>query len=527
MNATPPTTAATEGPSLFFADARACKAWLNGLAMSNVAQTQAAVLDALRVFNRAPFDPLERLKCLELLRDRVAFMVGEQRTRQFARPLPHTAQDTAAWNDARMVLEEMEAGYRRCLSHPELDPHAALVTHRVIRYIGAQMLAHAAVYRRFDAALWSRLHQQYALAEKAGIATTRVKDSLDAEGGASTVTEAYVQAVLLQAAGLHEMSPAQVQFAEALLRLWARKVKVLDRAPGESTASVLPIVVDLTRAQGAEPAPRDALGPSHRVLEVEGLSRSLRRRVRALQGGEDVASLGLPTAAAGVDPLNALQRLARRWCEPAAPEAPGQPPAEKSAGLVFGLADIHFFVSGGKAFEEPGKERELSHQEKNDIAVFGRVTERTQSLKAPAHNYAVDPWEAVEESLSGLRVRRRTAAGKGVTVGRLVGIRRGDTGSLMLGMVRALYNEDDGVVAALTLFPGVPEPIAVRGGNSPWTQGFALAPVEKLGLRASLVLPSAMAFRGRNVQFWRQGAHDLKVQDILERGADFDRVTIL
>ena len=526
MASTPPSSA-SEASSLFFGDARACKAWLNSLAVSNVAQTQSAVLDALRVFNRAAFAPLERLKCLELLRDRVSFMLGEQRTRQFSKPLPISAQDGAAWSAGRMVLEEMEAGYRRCLAEPELEAHFAIITHRTIRYIGAQMLLHAIVYRRFDPALWMRLHQQFAGAEKAGLASERVKDSLDSEGGVSNVTEAYAQAVLQQAAGLHEMSPPQVQFAEALLKLWGRKVKVLDHAPAESTASILPLVVDLARAQGAEPRPRDALGASHRVLDVEGLSRSIRRRIRALQSGEDVATLGLPAAATGVDPLNALQRLAKRWCEPASPEPAGQAPAEAVAGLVFGLASSHFFLSGGKSFEQPDKERELTSQEKQDIEVFGRVTERTQSMMAPAgQSYTVEPWDAIEEAPGALRLRRRPSAIKGAAVGRLVAVRRGDSAPFHLGMVRALFNEDDGLVMALTIFPGQPEPIAVRSGNAPWTQGLALPAIEKLGVAASIVVPGAMAFRGRTVQFWADGARELKVQDILERGADFDRVTV-
>jgi hypothetical protein len=220
MSSTPPTAA--EGASLFFTDARACKAWLAGLAVSNVAQTLSSVLDALRVFNRASFDPLERLKSLELVRDRVGFMMTELRTRVFARALPHGAGDVAAWDVARLVLEEMEGGYRRALAEPQLAEHAALVTQRLIRYVAAQMVLHGVVYRDFDAVLWTRLHQAYAGAERAGYAEDKVKDSLEAEGGASSVAEAYAQAVLLDAAGFHEMTGAQAQFAESLVRLWAR-----------------------------------------------------------------------------------------------------------------------------------------------------------------------------------------------------------------------------------------------------------------------------------------------------------------
>ena len=91
------------------------------------------------------------------------------------------------------------------------------------------MTFHAIVYRRFEPQLWIRLHGEYARSRDAGIAEEPVKDSLEGgEEGASSVAEAYAQVVLMQAAYLAEMSAPQMDFAEALLRLWARKVRVLD-----------------------------------------------------------------------------------------------------------------------------------------------------------------------------------------------------------------------------------------------------------------------------------------------------------
>jgi len=65
----------------------------------------------------------------------------------------------------------METGYRACLAAAakgELAPHAPLMMQRIVRYLGAQMLFHAMVYRRFDPALWLRLHGQFADAEREG-----------------------------------------------------------------------------------------------------------------------------------------------------------------------------------------------------------------------------------------------------------------------------------------------------------------------------------------------------------------------
>jgi len=169
MSSTPPT--AREG-SLAFSDARNCKEWLGALPLTNIPQAQALVLEQLRILNRTDIDALERLKCMELMRDKVAFLQGEQRSRYFGKTLPLSANDNAAWVTGRALLEEMEAGYRQCLAggqaNPEAARHSALIAQRIMRYIGAQMLFHAIVYKRFDPQLWPRMHQQYLAAEAAG-----------------------------------------------------------------------------------------------------------------------------------------------------------------------------------------------------------------------------------------------------------------------------------------------------------------------------------------------------------------------
>jgi hypothetical protein len=526
------TPGSTDAPSLFFADARECRAWLGALAVSNAAQSMAALLDALRVFNRTEYDPLERLKCLELLRERIAFLFGELRTRHFAKPQPLAGGDASAWTTALAAFEEMEAGYRKCLSEGALGAHSALVSQRIVRCLGLQMLLHGLAYRSFDDALWSRLHQQYAVAEKAGQAQEKVKDSLDSDGG-SSVMEAYGRAVLTQAAGLNEMTPAQVVFMEALLRQWMRKVQVLDRAPAEASTSVCPVVVDLAAARGPAPAPAGALAPAQRVIDVEELARSMRRRVRALQAGEDVATLGLPPEVSAVDPLHVLQRLVRRWSEPAPRAAAAKAPASPAAGLVFGLADIHFFLSGGKAFEQPGKERELSRQEKEDIAVFGRVTERTQTMMAAtqvgmvaAPSFTVDPWSVLDETVDSIRLKRGASSRKSVAVGRVLALRLGDSAPFMLAVVRSIAIDAEGFVITVGTFPGRPEPTAVRGGNPAWAQGLILPAIEKLNLPRTILVPTGTAHRGRPMHFWKEGDNTAKVHEILERGMDFDRVVL-
>ncbi|MBC8023341.1 MAG: hypothetical protein H7Y14_09500 [Burkholderiales bacterium] len=523
---------------LGFADARGCREWLGALPLTNIPQAQALVLEQLQALNAADMDALERLKCLELMRDKIAFLQGEQRSRYFGKTIPLSPNDQNAWATGRTLLEEMEAGYRRCLADVratggEAAQHEALIAQRIARYIGTQMLFHALVYRRFDPVLWTRLHALYAESEPRAIAATAVKDSLEGEGGTSSVADAYAQVVLLQAAFLSEMTAPQIDFAEALLRMWSRKVQILAAPPDTDTRRLDALVIDPAKPIGARPQPRPDLQAGQRIVETEALSKSIRRRIHGLQAGEDVATLGLPAQASGVDSASELKRLHKLWCEGAPPRPAPKPSNAEKAGLVFGIGEVHFFVSGGKVFEQPDKKRELSTQEKQDIEVFGRVREQTQSRMAGAMpNFTVEGWAVVDEMLGAVRVQRPPTSSKGIAIGRLVAIRLGDAAPFYLGWVTELVQETDGrLIATMSLFPGKPEPIAVRAGDArnratvQWTQGLRLPALERLQIPSTVILPSGLGHKGRGVDVWSGVAKEATVEEILEHGTDFDRVT--
>jgi hypothetical protein len=518
-----------------FTDARTCREWLNALPMTNIPNAQYQVLSALRALAaNAGFDALERLKCLELVRDKVAYLQGEQRSRYFGKTLPLSANDTDAWRTGRDLMAQLETGYRSCLegaSATALAAHRALIAQRIARAIGAQMLFHAFVYRRFEPVLWERLHALYVAAEAGGYAEDPVRDTLEGEEGTSTLAESYVRVVLLQAAYLSEVTAPQMDFIETLLRMWVRRVPVKKTAP-ETAGALCPLVVDVAKPIGARPQFKTDIAESHRVLDVDQLSRSMRKRIHGLQAGEDPSTLGLPVGVSPADALDALRRLHRLWCEGAPPRPPAKVPAETEVGLVFGLQEIWFFLSGGKPFEQPDKKRELTRQEKQDLEVFGQVSARTQSMMMSGLNYSVENWGVVDEMLGAWRLTRPPTSSRGMTIGRLVAMRVGDTGGFFIGKVSALSQEGDKVVATVTLFPGKPECVPVRAGDArnrstaQWTPGFRLPGLEKAKLPPSLVVAANVAARGRGVELWEAGApKEHTVEESLDHGTDFDRVS--
>ncbi len=70
-------------------------------------------------------------------------------------------------------------------------------------------------------------------------------------------------------------------------------------------------------------------------------------------------------------------------------------------------------MTGGKAFEQPGRQRDLTSQEKQDIEVFGRITERTQNRMMTEHNYTMESWTVVDEMPGTWRLQRPQSASQG------------------------------------------------------------------------------------------------------------------
>jgi hypothetical protein len=123
-----------------------------------------------------------------------------------------------------------------------------------------------------------------------------------------------------------------------------------------------------------------------------------------------------------------------------------------------------------------------------------------------------------------------------MAIGKIVGIKIGKQDGFYLGTVRELSEELDGAIyATLAMLPGKPEAISVRsadnrsrgGGN--YVQGFRLPPMESLKIPETLVVPAAFAQRGRGIDIFHAGHGSpkmVKLMDFIERGVDFDRVTI-
>jgi cyclic-di-GMP-binding protein len=534
-----PYASPTRTGTLFFGDARSCKEWLASIPLTNIAQAQQIILDALRMMNRSgDMDALEQLTCMELLRDKVAFLLSEQRARLASKTLPLSNADYAAWSTSRNLVAEMEDGYRRCWARladgdAALAAHEALMIQRTIRYIGLQMLLAGFIYRRFEPILWTRLHALWGEADARGLTDQRVKDSVGAAEGYSSIAQAYTAVVLGQLANIHELSPRQIDFVDAVMKRFGQKV-VISRDVAANANGVM-LAVDLQSATGAHFSVDAVANDSIRFLDITELSRSLRRRIKKLSEGEEAANLDLPAEWNAHDAKDHLQRLHMHWCEGRAPRGHVTIPLEKEAILSFGISETHFILSGD-LFEQPDVKRELSRQEMNDITIFGKVSESTIRARYADFNYGTETWGVIDESRGSFRLLRAANSSRGVAIGKLIGMKIGADGAFYLGVIREIVEDPEtNIVVTVSMLPGKPEATAVRSGDSrtraghTYVQGFRLPPMDALKIPETMIVPSGLTQRGRGIDVFHPGHGSPKqvtLYDFVERGLDFDRVTL-
>lgn len=539
------TSPASKPGALFFSDARSCKEWLKTIALTNFVQAQQKLLNALRTLNAdAKFSPLERLTSMELMRDKINFLLAEQRGRYVGKTLPLPQNDIVAWNVSNALLAEMETGYRRCYQDAqadgrELSPHAALIIQRIIRYIGLGMLMAGFIYRRFDPNIWMRLHLQWIEAETRGLTSIKVKDSIGTIDGYSSVSHAYISVLLGQLTNIYELGPREVDFADAVLKRFAHKVTLVN--PESVDVSARHLAVDLLADAGANFHALVGDGEHVRVIVVSELSRSLRGRARKLAAGEEPATMDLPGDWPAHDAFIQLTRLHHKWCELPEHQPASTIHTDHNAMVAFGIAETHFFLSGD-LFDQPDGKRELTRQEMSDIAMFGRVSESTTRARYAEFNYGTETWAVIDQPRGQLRLIRPTNSNRGVAIGRLVGVRivsaAGDivgSNDFHLGVIHELIEETPNqYTVTLAMLPGKPEVIAVRSGDgksrtSTYLQGFRLPPMESTGIPETLVIPSNLVQRGRGINVFQPGhggAQQVNVINFIERGGDFDRVSI-
>lgn len=532
-----PATSTAQPPQ--FTSLDQCQAWQRALPLSNPVQAQAMLLHQLLLLNRYALPGTTRLAMLETLREPIQFVQDESAKKFSGKPLPLAPAEQTALDTAHGLWQAQNTGYLHCLADclagdGGLAAQAALLCQRALAALADD---HADLVRAGshpDARLWRKAHQAFAAAEKLGVPAAAVDDALRT-GGALTPMAAYAELMLLSVAGLHELTPRQQTWVMRWTRRWAGKVAVVTAPPLESKA--LPLCVDLDGDQPAGHKPLHA--PGARWLDTGELRKSVKGRLaRLAQGGpEDTpARLGLGEDCPAPVAADLLRRLYPRWVKGGIVRRAERQPQAGPCRFVAGVEMIHYYVSGHQSFKPPGHSNaDDLRRQREELATFGRVANRFEEDFSRDHGYQIENWEVLEDwgtidrSNGGLRVARPLKqVGGRLGVGQLVAVQPPGASALLLGVTRWTQIGGDNLAAGVQLFPGQPRPVAVRGtgpmaAKELYRQGFLLP--QLVDQPAALVLPPGSTKPGRVMEAWSpEGARNFRLKEVLDRGADFERV---
>jgi hypothetical protein len=529
MTAQPLATSTTT--SLQFFDQASCKRWVEQLTLTNVQLTQHALSTQLSTLGSAPLAPLERLKILETLRESVQFVQAELAKRYSGRPLPLEAGEAAAWNNSLGLWQEMSRNYQHCLKayregELAIAPHAALVTMRCLRLVGSMLFDHYRIYRQPPGALWRALHELYAFAESHGFARIRVQDTFSRREPDSSCAESYTQVLLSQLANPFALSVRQMAFVTRWLERWATLVGLA--AQPLPTGPIPALAVDLAGSGGPTLAPGVDPQPNMRYLDLEQLSKTLRQTINLLKQGQTPGQLGLGEDARQPGCENLLMLLYVQWCRAGTARSEERAAKDEPAQVCFGLAAAHLCVGSGRSFRQPG---ELTAREKQDMDTYGYITRTEGEVKEES----LEQWQILNQSASGFMCIQRHPNGNGrVSHNQLMAVRRAGGRSFHLGMVQWLRMEDGGeLYCGVRLFPGTPQAISVRPsnfaptGSGRYERALLLPEVPAPATPATLILPAGWFQSGRFVEVFSDRKQVAKLLNLLEKGNDFDRGTIV
>jgi cyclic-di-GMP-binding protein len=516
-----------------FTDARSCSTWLHNLPLINVGPSHGRLLGQLEELNCFEMPPLERSKVLELLREPILFVQDEHAKKFTSKSVPLSKSEREIFNNVLALWEALAQGWQRCLqglASGALDTargSAALMCQRALWSLSQRFTEHYKVYQSVPEADWRLLHALYAFAEGCHIADQEVGHPAYKGEMQTTCSETFVQALLSDLANPNEQSPRQQVVAARWIERFARKVGITEDAPPDT--GLVPLSVDLETPRGASRRPRQGAGV--RYLQVDEVGKTLRKRLSRLRNGDTPEALGL---GADVPPMMAVQTLTmlyHHWCEDLHARQSPRRPVQRTTELCTGMAAMHYYVTG-QAFKQPGEVKELTQREREEIAMFGRVSARKEDQYIAAQVAAVEHWTMHDESLTGFHLDRPEGAGNTRFLHRqLIAVRPSDAKTFILCSIRWVWLNEAGQLAlGAQLLPGAPRGVAVRATglnamHDKYIPAMQLPAVAALQSPESLVLPMGWYRPRRVLEVHTDKSTQVLLTAVLERGSDYERCT--
>ena len=503
-------------------DTGTLEAWLEALP-GDCCAAFVALRDQAKRFATSSVAPRERFAMLERMRSHVVALMPELRTRYLEKAVPLEGTERQAWEVCVGLWEAFYFAYALCTESGAEPERAAAVWRRALDCLGRAIGECAFGYHTAPSGLWKELNSCYRTIEGCGLEEIVHENAQGPQE--PDCKRMYLAVVLHDAASTYSLSTQQMLALEQMLPAWAALVDLTTEHPTDAAHS--PLAVDLAGDAGAQLGrtlqPSDTL----RFIDTGLLALKLRELAAALRSG----TLPLELAAARDLPRAATERLLThlyiQWCSAGTGRSEERRDSTRRAQIALNMHAIHFQISG-RAFRQPGLR--YTREEEHDLATFGHITERTEQRLLTSQSSALEPWEIVNQSASGvLSMMRKPDLESRILHGQLIALRASSTEAPSLASVQRIRIENDGSLSiGIRTVRGEVRGAAVRPQNDPmakFDRALIVAPDEERGVPGYLILPPGRFSQGAPVELNTGRAEKIVITGMLEQNVDHDRAT--
>jgi len=445
------------------------KRWLASLPFLNVNETGRLIFSSLKDLNRLPLDDDQRLKLMELYRQPVSTISRELQKNYLGLPVPIPLKNRPIAEQVQQFQIEMAHGYLRIAQNAAQKPAlnradqqaVALAIQRGIRYLTELLAKSYEVYAPCPAGCWREIHQLYRCAERLGVTETEVPDPLNATVKHSSVAHVYKQALLLTFSNPYRLPPRMLGKVLHYLDHWASYAKVSQ--PSQELQRNCQFLINLQEDRAGF-SDTDGIVISHhapyRLLTTHDLARALHSQYTTLRDGKMPPSEGLEPGFFGPESLDMLRCLIDAWGIKPRRVFTRISRHDTQFEVAMGVESSNFFINGRQEFQP--STTEVGPPYKRNVI----TAPRHQTQETPQSARTLTNWRLVDESASGIALRKSANGADQMRVGELVSLRQtGKTanGKWNLAVVRWIKNtENDEIEMGIQRLAPQAEPRAIR-----------------------------------------------------------------
>lgn len=475
---------------------------LAAMPLLNLSEAGAKLYASLQTYNRTDIPADTRLALLERYRAPARHLVLELRKQYVGVPLPLAARQQAAAEQSRRFALELAYGYKHVVVANSQLPggrrrdaiESALPLQRAIRYLTETLLASFLSYAPAPANVWREIHSIYAHAERFGVTTVALPDSLNGIDAQGTVARAYKHALLLDLGDPYHLPSQMIVKMDQYLDCYADRATV--RRGAERPEPNCHFLIDLESDRAGMLYSPDILfehAQRYALLDTVELARHIHSQIKRLQTGQP-PDCRLPSDFYRGGGQELLRRLINVWG--INPKRTFRRNARTNAGVevAVGIDAVGYWLNGGQRFL-------LSSERVGPFRPEAEAQKTTARADEP--EYAL--WNIEDESAGGMSVSHTGDLRRRVAVGDVVGTRFSRNEPWTVNAVRWVRSPNPAHVEIGTqrLAPAA-MPVAVKvvaddNSESDFLNALLLPPVPALKQPPTLVTPRSVYRPERNL----------------------------